>query len=344
MTLRFIDGANGYTAAQAAAGRKWGFYNANSIEATAGRRSSPCHRMTNWTQRMAFVDFANNQSTFITGFAFKVAALPTGASKLVTRASSNLGVECSLCLKTDGTLEVRRGADTGTILGTSTAVITPSTYCYLEVKFIIHTVSGSVIVKKDGVDIINLTGINTSLGGISYANGVGFSLATNPSEAATIDWDDIYICDGSGSTNNNFLGDLRVDAVFPNGAGNSSAFTPSAGSNWQNVDEDPADDDVTYNTANAAGAIDLYAFPDIAPTVGTVFGVVSYLTMKKDDSDIHTAMAVIRRSAANYPSTHKTLTTSYAMYQEVHETDPSTLAQWTIANVNAAEFGLELVS
>jgi hypothetical protein len=37
--------------------------------------------------------------------------------------------------------------------------------------------------------------------------------------------DDLYVCDSTGSTNNTFLGDVRVDTVRPIGAGNYSEFS-----------------------------------------------------------------------------------------------------------------------
>jgi hypothetical protein len=39
----------------------------------------------------------------------------------------------------------------------------------------------------------------------------------------------------------------------------------------------------------------------------------------------------------------KTLTSSYAYYPDVFEEDPSA-APWTIASVNNAEFGLEVIA
>lgn len=342
MALRFIDGANGYDTSQIT--RKWTSNFSGTINATSGRRGGPGLRFANWNDATRLT--LDLKSTWVVGFGFRCTALPSVRRGLIGALLVSAGItQCSISLNADGTITAHRDwPPSNVVLGTSTAMLTAGVYCYLEVRFVINDVAGSIEVRKDGVSILNVTNVDTQVHATIAASDQFQFLITSSSEAGTIDFDDIYICDSSGIINNNFLGDLRVDAVFPNGVGNSSMLTPSAGSNWQNVDDDPADDDVTYNSASGTGAIDTYAFPDIAPTVGTVHGLVSYLTMKKDEAAVHTAQAVIRRGSTNYPSTHKTLTTSYAMYQEVHETDPSTIAQWTIANVNAAEFGLELIS
>lgn len=344
MSLRFIDGANGYDTAQVL--RKWTSSvgtGTTTVNATSGRRSGPGLRFANWDRQL--IKTLDNQSTWIIGFGFRCSALPVGVRRgICALIVEGVGHQCSIAINNFGQIEALRDwPPSGNVLATSTATITANTYTYIEVKYVIHNTVGSIEVRKDGVTIIDVSNVDTQAAAVTYANQIQL-MVTSSAEAVTVDYDDIYVCDATGIINNNFLGDLRVDAVFPNAVGNSSMFTPSAGVNWQNVDDDPADDDVTYNSASGTGAIDTYAFPDIAPTVGTVHGLVSYLTMKKDEAAVHTAQAVIRRGSTNYPSTHKTLTTSYAMYQEVHETDPSTLAQWTIANVNAAEFGLELVS
>lgn len=342
MTLRFIDGANGYDTAHIT--RKWTANFSGTINATSGRRGGPGLRFANWNDATRLT--LDLQSTWVVGFGFRCTALPSVRRGLLGCLLVSAGItQCSISINPDGTITAHRDwPPSNVVLGTSSAVVTAGTYCYLEVRFVINQTAGSIEVRKDGVVILSVTSVDTQVHASIAASDQFQFLITSSSEAGTIDFDDIYICDGNGIINNNFLGDLRVDAVFPNGAGNSSVFTPSTGSNWQNVDDTPSDDDATYNSASGVGAIDLYAFPDIAPTVGTVFGIASYLTMKKDDSDPHTARDLIRRSATNYSGTTKTLTTSYAMYTEIHEIDPSTLAQWTIANVNAAEFGLELIS
>lgn len=342
MTLRHIDGMGGYNTAQIS--RKYATFTAGiTVNATGGRRGGPSMRFSDWNQRVLLVIIPTPQSTMFLGFALKISALPT-VTKLLARFRDGVD-QCSICLKPDGTVEAHNGDQTGAILGAaSVASITPGIFCYIEIKVVFHTTLGSMEVRKDGATILNLTNVDTTTTVNNQGDTAAISIASNASEAVTMDIDDIYVCDASGIINNNFQGDIRVDTVFPNGAGATTGWTPSTGSNYQNVDDDPANDDTDYNSSGVAAAKDTYAFPDIPPTVGNVIGVVHNITVRKDDTLTHTFRDVVRRGGTDYPGTTKTATATYAMYTEVKETDPSTSALWTIANVNLAEFGVELVS
>lgn len=341
MTLIFMDGAQGYNTAQMS--RKWnaGVTGSPTINATGGRRSSPSIRLANWNEGVSRGVTAS--ATWIVGFAIKVSALPSAARAMFVFSDGGIN-HVSICLNADGTVAARRGSATGTILGTSTAVLTAGVFAYLEAKVLISDTVGTVDIRKDGISILSLTVQDTRNVGNASADIMQFGGSS--AEAATIDYDDIYVCNNAGSApQNTFLGDSRVDTTFPNAAGNKSQWTPSAGSNYQNVDEDPANDDTDYNFASVAATRDLYAFPDIAPTTGTVYGVAVNITARKDDATARTLRELTRRGGTDYAgAVTQTLTTSYAMYTEILEQDPSTSAAWSIANVNLAEFGVDLVS
>ena len=88
---------------------------------------------------------------------------------------------------------------------------------------------------------------------------------------------DLYICTTIGDTNNDFLGDCRVDLMVPNGKGSitSGVPYPEDVSNWENVDDYdltlpntllPCDFDETFNDLMAAGNKELYALSEIENT------------------------------------------------------------------------------
>lgn len=351
MTLLFIDGAQGYNTSQF--GRKWNSslgVTSVTINATSGRRSGPGIRCANWLGNgFDWTDGPVTFTTMIVGFAFKVAAIPSAARQILSMGSG-VGTNAenvSLHLTPTGTLRVDRGGNStgGATLGTSIATVTVGTYCYLELKVLFSDTVGTVDLRKDGISILALTGQDTLVTAVGPTSGLAW-MNGDTAEAGTIDFDDIYVCDGIGSApQNTFLGDCRVDTTFPNGVGNLSQWTPSAGSNFQNVDEDPADDDTTYNFASAADSRDLYAFPAIAPTTGTVFGVAVNMIVRKDDAAARTFKDYVRSGVTNFEgATTFTADTAYDMFTQIHETDPNTAAAWTIANINLAEFGIHLES
>lgn len=341
MALRFIDGASGYDTAHA--GEKWSNFSVQmTVTLANGRRSSPSLRASNWSGNVQKV--LDAQPTWILGFAFNVAALPA-ATRQIASVIDTATVQCSIALNPTGTISAFRGSSGGTLLGTSSVVITPGIYSYIEVLFTVNNTTGVITVRKDGVTILNLTAQNTRSTANNFADLIMF--LQNSSESATIDIDDIYVLDATGPFNNAFLGDCRVDNTVPNGAGALTAWSPfSASPNFLNVDDGLVNDDTDYNFTSTPGARDLYDFPNIAPTVGAVFGVAVNLTVRKEDATARTFRALVRSGVTNYPgSTIFSPTTSYVRYcTPIYETDPNTAAAWTIANVNAAQFGIDLVS
>lgn len=343
MALRFIDGASGYATAKGA--EKWSTFGPPmSVTATNGRRSTASIRSTNWDSTL--INVFDNQATWIIGFAINVSALPSVIKNLIS--VTDVGApQCGIAIKPDGAIAAYRGDITGTLLGTSAVgVIVPGTFAYIEVQFTVNNTTGVVSVRKDNTSVLNLTAQNTRVTGNNFANQVMWIQNTVAEAITSIDLDDIYILDGTGALNNAFLGDCRVDNTVPNGSGSLSAWsafgtTPT----FTNVDDVLVNDDVDYNFASTAGSRELYAFPDIAPVLGTVAGVVVNLTVRKDDATVRTFRDLIKSGVTFWTGgTIFTPTTSYIRYMTVHEVDPNTSSPWTIANINSAEYGIDLVS
>ncbi len=93
---------------------------------------------------------------------------------------------------------------------------------------------------------------------------------------ATVDFDDLYVIDDQGSHNTSFLGDCRIETLFPNGAGASSQWTPNSGTNYSRVNEVFTDQDTSYVSTAGVGNRDSYAMGDLSSLPATVFGVQVY--------------------------------------------------------------------
>lgn len=343
MALRFVDSMAHYSQTQLQAGRKYGSTNGVQINATGGRRTNPCLRVTGWNTPLTLI--LDQQPTWIQGWAWKLGSIPGsgGLNDHFLDIYDAGTLQCFFHMNTDGTISGYRG--NGTLLGTSAGVIPSGSYVYIEFKVTIHASAGVMAIRVNGVSFLNLTGKNTQMSGNATANK--FVYYQNPSFApgVTTDWHDFYVCDGTGSVNNDFLGDIRVDATFPNAAGTNSAWTPnSAVANYTTVDENPATDDTDYNSSSTAGNKDTYNYPAIPPSAGTVFGVVVQSTVRKDDAGSRTTRALVLQGGTVYNGATLGVGDTYAIQTEIFEQDPNTAAPWTVAGVNSAEYGLELVS
>jgi hypothetical protein len=152
--------------------------------------------------------------------------------------------------------------------------------------------------------------------------------------------DDIYICNALGSVNNGFLGDVRVAPMLPSGAGSSTQWTPSVGSNYDNVNDTGTDS--TYNSSSTSGQRDTYAVAD-ATISGTVAGIIVNSRMKKSDTGAASAKVAIKSGSTVAYGATRTLSTTATNYIDVWERDPNTSASWTQSGINALEIGAEVV-
>jgi len=352
MALLFMDSFDHYATADA--GTKW--TNAASSSGTItigafGRHSSNGFRSTTGAGGFATVyaylskTLAPSGVGFVVGLAVTFQAAPTGNPQIFLAVADSGTIQVGVRCNTDMTLSIIRGS---TVLATSTSALTVGVSAYVEFKGTIDPASGSAAVKVNGLatgwptfsgNTRNTS--NTSWNAVAIGNNVfqaGLSTTDNT------DIDDCYVMDQSGGAPwADYLGDVRVDPRYPTGVGNSSGWTPSTGSNWQNVDDTAPNGDTDYNSA-ASVLSDTFVTQD-APVVGAViYGVQHNLNFKKSDAGTCTVAPVIRRGGTDYVGADQSPSTSYGYALVVAQTDPSTSAQWTEANFNGAEFGYKRTS
>ena len=336
---------------------------APAVTASIGRRSTAGVRWSNTVNERAKAlgaVVAASGTTCVVGFAFTsstFASLAGGVANDLTADSG--GYSNALCtirlsgtthvwfrLNTDGTITALGpplSFTDWTVKGSSTAALTVGTTAYLEFLVTIHDTTGVITVRKNGIPILSLTSQDTNNGGTPGWNEVVIGrLVTTGAGSAVWDVDDLYIADGSGSAPwNGCLGDVRVDVRNATGAGALADWTPSTGSNWQNIDDAAPDDDSTYNSAATASLTDTFVVDD-APVAGaTIYGVQVSLSAKKMDSGTCSLASVVRQSGSNQVGADQNPGTSYAYLRTVYQTNPHTSAQWTDSDFNADEFGYQ---
>lgn len=242
--------------------------------------------------------------------------------------------QCVLHIDQSGYLEVCRGAYNGTQLWISTnPEIIIDEWNYIEFQVTIHDTTGSFIVKKNGVQLCNETSKDTknTIGtGADRIFFYGYGYFT-----------DLYI------NTSEFYGPCRVDCLYPDGAGNYTQLTPSAGNNYECVDE-PSDynEDTDYVLGDAASEKDTYAFDNIPALSGSVIkGVGVNNVVRKDDVGVIKTKNMVRVNSTDFPETNeRELTTEYRIEQTIWELNPDDTAAWEEADINAIEAGLEVTT
>lgn len=329
--LRDLDNFDFYTTPA----DRWTVMGTPAIVAGEGRNETAALRVQGNLHGVARV--YDNQQTWIVHFAFKRTTNPTSDVSILL-LQDGATVQVSLYLKTaTHLLELRRS--TSTMLQTGTTSIQNNTWYHVQLKVTIAD-AGSCTVKLNSIDEIVFSG-DTKQSANAYASIV--ALYTNGA-GPYIYYDDYILLDGQGAANNDFAGDLRVYHKLPNGAGNYAQWTPSAGANYQNVDENPPDSDTTYNSSSTAAQKDSFAFSSAGLT-GTVAGVMCLYRVRKDDAGGRTIRRLIRIGGTDYfGDTLPGISDSYTYQEEVVEQDPSTTAAWADSGVDVPEYGYDLVS
>ncbi len=280
----------------------------------------------------------SNEATLVAGLAFQPANVVTLGDFFRFRDSTT--TQISLAVTATGQLACYKGGTAGTLLAsTGAGYVTLGVWHYYEIKAVFATgATGSIEVRVDG----NATPVLTASSVITatthaYANDIQLVSAAS----GTL-FDDIYVVNTSGSVNNDFLGDTRIEGRVPTGVGNYAQFTPSAGSNWQNVDDIPPNGDTDYNASATVNQKDSFAHQSLSSLSGTIRWVSHFIDARKDDAGTRKVAPLFRISGTDYVGSDDTLSTSYQYFEQDYETSPATSTAWTISEINAAEVGYKL--
>lgn len=252
----------------------------------------------------------------------------------------------------DGSLYFATAYGSGAITSSATGLITPGAWNYIELKIVINGASSSVGCHLNGVEVIAPFTCNLGSTGAQYIGPFGmandgWSSGPHGGFGVAVFYDDMYVFDSSvGATNTDYVGDVHVETLFPNGAGTHTDWTPDTGVNYTRVNEKTGtfpDGDASYVKTITAGNEDSYAYDDLTITSGTIYGVQTNLYARKEDTNLRQLYPIIVRSGTTYVgSSLFTLANGYVDGTEIFEQDPSTSSAWTVSGVNAAEFGVKV--
>ncbi len=283
------------------------------------------------------------KSTLIIGMALSLrnynnSATPIGLWCLRSLTSA---LECAAYVSPSGELYVTGSGSS------ACASMRLKAYDYYEWKLVVNSGAGSVILHRNGVEILNQSGINTSAAGSNLAAIFGLGYFNGLAAMPALWYDDLYLADTSGSECNDLLGDVRVEKLLPGGAGSYSQWTPSAGGNYQCVDEaTPSDAD--YVSAAASGLKDTYALSNSASTSGSPKAVVVHPRLSKAGGGFRGVKALLRSGGTDQlAATEHRPGTGFRphLHPAVFTLDPATGTPWAnVAAINALEAGMEVTT
>lgn len=327
----------------------WTRYDINCgvVVAAAGRRSSAALRqgagnLIGLAHYWEKCNLGAVYGTLILGFAFKpvAAASNTPAYPILVFEDAAGAVQCVIHRTEANGLEVR-ASSAGTLLASSAdSVITTDAWQYVEIK-IVCDASGSVIIRIDGVEVINQTGIDTQTVNSGGIQTLHFR-AYNKGSSYYSYIDDLVIMDGTGATFNDFLGDVQVAGHLPDADGSHTDWTSTEADQHSAVDDVGAAFDDEYIESATEGHKDSFTITPSGTNPGILaVEVVGYGYNTGAGTAKVTPFVII--GGVTYSGTEVAMaagTSDKVSY--TWEKNPATNGLWSRTVLAAAEFGFEV--
>jgi len=280
-------------------------------------------------------------NTVVVGFGWRGATgLPDTPYILRLDGTATDSLQCRLRRTAAGELQVYMYT---TLIGTTSgAAITDYDWTYIEVKLVVHPISGSIEIRANEGVVFSASGIDTDYQNTGAVGKVQFY--TN--KASMID--DIYICDGydDGTGHDDFLGSCRVAGLVLDGDQPGSQWDASeAGSHYALLNEQPTDGDTGYIQTDVSGNVDMFDLAALNPS----FEVVGLQVTAMTKSLAAHGWDLYFRVDSNGTVEDIDSGDKYSAHQDYHANfgvspvDPDTGVAWTPVGINNATFGIKAV-
>lgn len=278
----------------------------------------------------------NTDATIIVGFWFRTNYTSNYTrSVLALRDGSSVDVELFLDITNGRLIVVTAGVTRASVSYTNL-----NTWQFIELKATISD-SGSWELRVGGATVASGSH-DTRAGTNNYCNNVQLGSTGNVNFAFF--YDHLYICNGAGSTNNNFLGQVKVATIRPSADTAEKDWTAQSGSDhYTMVDEEVADVDTTYIEASMTGDFDLFDYGNPSSIGSTIHGVQINTDCKETDATAYSLQTTIKSSSTVSDDTAQAIASAgYKTLRRISTTDPATGSAWTSSGINAAQFGVKV--
>lgn len=366
----FLDGASHYSTSEI--GQKWTTVDTTGctfVQAAEGRADG-CLKRTSTSNHNSpgYLGFAplmtqtaewtpGYQGTF--GCALKVDdfAAVQGLGNLGVQSVTGVlfsvwagsQVQFYVALNKDGTFTLLRQmqAAGNVILANSIQGLTKNVYGYVEIRWTLSTnaatADGSCQIRVNENLVLDYTGILFCATFLAFPNPPRewtsirvLGQQSEPSPLLVMRMCDVYLADHV-APNGDFLGDIRIAYIRPDGIGAASAWTPLTPPNWSEVNEVPPDGDTSYVETTTPGTRDTYTFENV---VGDPAAIQVCTYVRKTDAAGASFSVITRQGGVDYDGPAIGIgAQTYSYRLQPYDTNPATSAAWTEAQMNAGEWG-----
>ncbi|WP_019562270.1 hypothetical protein [Caldimonas manganoxidans] len=353
MALLFIDGFDHYDPQQLDDfGQPWlargkaAYLSPQAMRIPGRRPSSYALRLPEGSGGGYVKNLDAGTPSLIVGAALRVAPFENTYQEpvLLGVRDTTAGVAHLVKIGEDGRLKLYRRTGSGMsgwdqLISTSVMTAAVRGWHYVELQVVQGTSNGTLNVRLNGVLAITLSAQNTTQGGGPLLTAFVGAVPGEPCPV-TVDVDDLYLADTSGTINNNFLGDVRVDALQPQADGALNQWTvEGASSAWAAVSDGDEASGIRADAAGLRQSFDIAPLPAMATPA--IHGVQVTLLARKTDAGLGSVKGLVKSGTQIAVSSSLVLQEQLAWHTALFERNPNGNVQWTEAAFNAAEFGVE---
>ena len=199
-----------------------------------------------------------------------------------------------------------------------------------------NTGTCNVYIDNDSVAYVSASGVDLQSTATSGWDQLRFSALGGGGTVVYID--DIVV----GTSTYGRPNESYIPAVVGTSNGSTTQLTASAGDNVDCVNEIPPTF-TTYVEGTTTGLEDTYV-PATLPFTGTVRGVIVNAYMQRDGAITNGRTVLVEGGTTTYgTSTALGSIATPLLIQTIYDTNPRTAAAFTVDEINASEFGAEII-
>lgn len=314
-----------------------------TLRTTYGRTGGACLGAASTDSGFIRKALGGAKTTVGVGYGIRFPSLPVSYSTMMQFRDNDNTDQVTISLSSTGTIRATRGSSyASTLLGeTASPALNNGTWNHVEIKAVFSQSAGAIEIRVNESTVLNLTGIDTVATSLVECS----QITINPTPTSTTGEagiDDLFIWDGTGTSNNDFIGDRRVFTMAPNSNSATQQWSVTgAGSAYQAIDDAVQDGDTSYiEASDSVPVTSEFGFADADASVGAIAGVQTVVMARRVEA-VSTAMQVslLSNGEVDAGATHS-IGDTYAYYSDVSELDPDTGAPWTRTALNAATLRL----
>ena len=212
-----------------------------------------------------------------------------------------------------------------------------------EIQFKIHDTNGYIVVRRNKVEVINETGVDTLGSGAAEFCRLIYNTQSGGSYGTEL-FDDIVAYDFA-APDQGWLGFHNIEPMGVDGAGASADFGlyPDSGEvNYENIDETVPDKDTTYNVSGVSTDLDDVTLEDYAGGANIIAICSSVDAIQESAGATQLKVGVITEGVTTDDGTFDVSDTSYKRKCHVIHQNPDDSQPWDPTDLDGLKLKYEI--